>query len=99
MGKRLIKTWSRTQATVALSSAEAELYATVRASSEALGLQSLMRDWGSSVRADILGDASACLGLTNRRGLGIVRRINTNDLWAQESSGERIDLWKDLWSE
>ena len=88
-GKHLIKTWSRTQATVALSSAEAELYATVKASSEILGMRALMRDWGDSVRADVYGDASACLGLINRKGLGKVRHIDTNMLWVQEKAAEK----------
>ena len=39
----IIKTWSRTQNNMALSSAEAELYAEVKAASETLGLVSMWR--------------------------------------------------------
>ena len=89
VGSHLLKSWSRTQATVALSSAEAELYATVKASSEVLGMRSLLRDWNLEVRADVLGDASACIGLIHRRGLGKVRHIATNYLWVQEKAAAK----------
>ena len=42
----ILKTWSGTQASIAQSSGEAEYYTLVRAASEALGMQSLMRDMG-----------------------------------------------------
>ena len=41
VGKHCIKTWSKTQAVIAKSSAEAELYGVVRAATEALGVCSL----------------------------------------------------------
>ena len=86
LGQHMIKAWSRTQALVALSSAEAELYATVKASSESIGIQALLKDWGIKARADIMGDASACLALINRRGLGKARHIDTNFLWVQDKA-------------
>ena len=43
-GSRRIKSWSKTQSHIALSPAESELYALVKASSEALGLS--IRDQG-----------------------------------------------------
>ena len=42
----VIKTWSRTQKTVALSSGEAELTAMVKATCEGLGVSALLEDWG-----------------------------------------------------
>ena len=45
-GSHLIKMWSRTQALVALSSAEAELYGIVKGTAELKGLVSLWRDLG-----------------------------------------------------
>ena len=48
-GSHLLKSWCKTQATVALSSAEAELYGLVRASAETLGLMSLYKDLGQTV--------------------------------------------------
>ena len=62
-----IKMWSRTQALVSLSSAEAELYAAIKACSETLGFLSLLQDY--QVRADgkIMSDANAALGIIKRR--------------------------------
>ena len=87
-GTHLLKTWSRTQATIALSSAEAELYATIRAAAEVLGLQSMMKDWGVKSHGSLLGDASACLALIKRQGLGRMRHLHTNYLWLQEKSAK-----------
>ena len=44
LGGHFIKAWSRTQGTVALSSAEAELHAMVKTSSELLGILSMLND-------------------------------------------------------
>ena len=45
IGGHLIKSWSSTQPVIALSSGEAELYALVKAASQAKGLCSLMADF------------------------------------------------------
>ena len=42
----MIKAHSRTQSNIALSSAEAKLYATVSAASEGLGLRAMLNDYG-----------------------------------------------------
>lgn len=67
-----------------MSSAEAELYAEVKAASETLGLVSMLKDLGVKC-----GDASAALGIINRKGLGRVRHIDTNWLRLQEKDVER----------
>ena len=84
VGRQWIKSWSRTQALVALSSGEAELYAMVKASAELLGLLSLLRDWGIETDGEVMGDAAACLGIIQRKGLGRLRHIQTNYLWVQQ---------------
>ena len=61
-GSHLIKMWSRTQALVALSSAEAELYGIVKATAELKGLISLWKDLGIQLSGHLLADASAALG-------------------------------------
>ena len=43
-GLHYIRSWSKTQSLVALSSAESELYAIMKASSQALGLKSILQD-------------------------------------------------------
>ena len=49
IGTHLIKSWSRTQATAALSSAEAELYASIRGSAETLGIKAILKDFGQDM--------------------------------------------------
>ncbi len=88
-GSHYLKGWSKTQATVALSSAEAELYAAVKASAEALGILSVYKDFGKTMQASILGDASAALGIIKRKGIGKMRHVNTNFLWVQEKSASK----------
>ena len=83
-GTHMIKMWSRTQALVALSSAEAELYGIVKASADLKGLISLWKDLGAKVAGHLVADASAALGILKRRVLGKVRHLNTNYLWVQE---------------
>ena len=90
---RVIKTLSRTQNNMALSSAEAELYAEAKAASETLGLASTLKDLGMSCPARVMGDASAALGIINRKGLGKVRHIDTNWLWLQEKDVKRQIYW------
>ena len=46
-GSHVLKVWSTTQATIALSSAEAELIAAVRGTAEGLAMQSVLRDLGA----------------------------------------------------
>ena len=48
-GAHLIKHYSRTQSTIALSLAEAELYATVAAASEALAMGTMCNEYGKKV--------------------------------------------------
>ena len=63
----LVKSWSTTQPLVALLSGEAELYAIVKASAEGLGLQSLLNDIGYKARVRVMADASAALGVVERK--------------------------------
>ena len=89
IGTHLIKTYSRQQRTVALSSAEAELHAAVAASSEVLGLAAYARDLGFEVRPSVHTDASAALGIAQRRGLGKLRHVQTQALWIQQAHAEK----------
>ncbi len=79
-----MKSWSTTQAVVALSSAEAELYALLKATSQTLGLISLASDFGLELSAKVRTDASAALGIVNRQGLWKLRHISVQYLWIQE---------------
>ena len=89
IGDHLIKSWSKTQSVIALSSAESELYGSIKAAAEGLGQISLLRDWGMDFYGKVLADASAALGIISRQGLGKVRHIDTSYLWIQQVSAER----------
>ena len=70
---------------IALSSAEAELYAMVAASAESLANVAYSRDLGITKTAEIYTDSSAALGISQRSGLGKVRHLRTQGLWVQEA--------------
>jgi len=80
----LIKHWSATLKTIALSSGEAELAALVKAAGEALGLKSLYADLGIEADIDLHADSSAALGICHRSGVGRVRHLDVAQLWIQE---------------
>ena len=84
IGTHTIKSWSRTQSLVALSSGESELYAALKASAETFGMLAIMNDFGWRLRGEVWGDASAALGIINRQGLGKTRHIDTGCLWIQQ---------------
>ena len=86
LGWHFIKGWSSTQTVMAMSSAEAELYALVKGAAQTLGMISLARDLGQHVNGTVHSDASAALGIINRNGLGKLRHINVQYLWIQNRS-------------
>ena len=69
-GAHLIKTYSRTQSNIALSSGEVEFYGLVATASEALGMVAMTEDFGDKVDPFLYADASAAIGVANREGLG-----------------------------
>ena len=79
----MLKTWSKEQKHIALSSGEAELYAANTGAAEGLGLKSLMADLGIDCKVEVEIDAAAACGIMQRRGLGHVRHVDTQDLWSQ----------------
>ena len=90
LGAHCLKAWSKTQAVLAKSSAESELYGAVKAACEALGVQSLGEDFGDSLLVRVHLDASAAMGIIERRGLARVRHIDTDVLWLQEAEARRM---------
>ena len=83
-GTHLIRSWAKTQATIALSSGESELIAAVKGGAEALGALSLFADLGLTKTAAMHLDASAALGILQRRGVGKLRHLDVGLLWLQE---------------
>ena len=85
LGNHVIKHWSTTQATVALSSAEAEYAALVKAASNLLGVRSMMEDLGvQDVPLELHSDSSAAIGIASRTGLGKLRHLEVHLLWVQQ---------------
>ena len=74
---------------MALSSAEAELGAAVKASQEVLGMTSLWNDVGETTWGHVMEDASAAIGIIRRMGLGKVRHLIMSWLWVQEKEASR----------
>ena len=84
VGNHVIKTWSATQVSLALSSGEAEYYGVVRASGVGLGQQALFRDAGLKLNLRVWTDSSAAIGTASRQGLGKLRHVECHSLWLQQ---------------
>ena len=89
VGRHVVKSYSKQQKVIALSSAEAETYGMVSCSAELLGIQACSADLGLTFDASVYADASAALGIVQRRGIGKVRHIRTQSLWLQEAHAQR----------
>jgi len=85
----LLQSWSRTQATIALSTCEAELLAMSTAAQEGMLMQSLLTEFGEQVDLTILSDSSAARAVTQKRGVGRMRHLRIRELWLQEAVRER----------
>ena len=86
-GSHPIKSWSRTQANVALSSAEAELAAIVKGSTEMIGLGTMLEELGMGrARKWLYTDSSVANGAVHRQGSGRMKHVPTHCLWVQERS-------------
>ena len=92
----MLKWWSKTQPTLALSSGEAELAAIVRSTSEGLGLISIMTEFNIQADLVIKSDAVAAIGIVRRQGLGRVRHLAVADLWVQQKSKNKEVYYQKL---
>ena len=99
-GRHLLKSWSSTQSSVALSSGEAEFYGVVKASGYGLAYQALMRDFGMDRKLTVFTDSTAAMGIAARQGLGKLRHLETTTLWLQQAGRcKRLTLRKVLGEE
>ena len=89
-GKHLICHWSSTQATIALSVAEAELNAIAKAASETIGVLNMLRETGDESNGKILTASSAAKGIAHRRGAGKVKHLEARQLWVQEVVANKV---------
>ena len=77
--------WSKMQSNVALSSAEAELNASVKGLSELIGVFNLILETQKvEPNISLHTDASACKGMLLRHGSGKVKHLSVKQLWSQE---------------
>lgn len=88
-GEHLLKIWSRTQDSISLSSAEAELYAGVKCSAEVLAVVSCFADLGLQLESRVMGDASTALGIIRGHGLGQTRHTSTSMLRVQQKHASK----------
>ena len=90
LGQHCLKTWSKTQGCITLSSAESELLGAVRGGVEGLGMISILNDLGREARVCLHMDASAALGVIQRKGVGRVRHLDVATLWLQEKQLRQV---------
>ena len=88
-GQHCIRSWCSTQASIALSSGEAEFYGVVKASSVGLGILAMQKDMNVNCSLDVFTDAEAAKGIASRRGLGRTRHIAVHLLWVQERVAQK----------
>ena len=84
IGGHFINGWSSTQASITLSSAEAELVAMTKATAETIGVIHMMKDLGRKKKGVVYADSSAALAIADRKGSGKLRHVNIRMLWIQE---------------
>ena len=90
-GRHLLGHWSRTQATVALSSGEAESASLVKAAGNLLGVKSVLRDLGvKNVPLEVHTDSAAAIGVASRTGLGKLRHLEVHLLWVQQHVRNKV---------
>ena len=89
-----MKSWSSTQKKVTLSSAEAELAACIKASSETIGILQMIAGLGTVTEGEIYVDSSAALGVVNRKGNGKLRHIRVGQLWIQQVAEDEVVAYK-----
>ena len=83
-GGHLLKHWSSTQQTVALSSGEAELKGIVKGAAEGIGMQNIAKDLSIHYDIHLYTDLSAAIGMVASKGMGNVRHIEVGELWIQD---------------
>ena len=84
LGSHILETWSATQASLALSSGEAEFYGVVKGAGIGLGQAALLSDIGVKLPLRVWTDSSAAIGIGGRQGLGKLRHNACQTLWVQQ---------------
>ena len=57
----------------------------MKATAEALGMMTMMKDMGLEVSSAVVAlDSAAALGVINRQGIGKIRHLDVGELWLQQ---------------
>ena len=83
-GDHLLETYSSTQQSVALSTAEKEYISITKGAAHALEVRSAMVKFGLTFNVVCETDASAGRAMATRRGVGRVRHLDARLLWLQQ---------------
>jgi hypothetical protein len=97
LGKHCIRTWSASQGAVALSSAEAELYAMIEGVTRAKGLANLARELGYGDLSEVITigvDSQAAKQFVSRRGLGRMKHLEMRFVVTERSARWEVDCGK-----
>ena len=90
-GNATLTAWSRTQQTVSLSSAEAELYALTSGIAERMVTKHLLQELGHEVTLmNDVGSQSA-KAWASKRGLGRMKHVMLKYMFVQDVVGEEVD--------
>ena len=93
VGSHLIKYYAKTQAVVAKSSSESVLCSVITASTEALGLSTLLEEFSAvGMKVSVGMDANAAIGIVQGRGLNKFRHVELDVLWIQKQQACRLLL-------
>ena len=84
IGTHLLKSWSSTQAGVAMSSGEPDFSWAIRAASAGLGMRELYADIGDPLPLCLWTDRSVAVGDSSRQGVGKLRHLECTSLWLQQ---------------
>jgi len=80
----LLSTWSRTQPTITLSTAESELLALGTAAQEGQLVAHILAELGQSAPLRLHTDSTSARAAVNRRGVGRMKHLAVKQLWLQE---------------
>ena len=86
----LIEHWSSTQKAVTLSSVQAQQCGI--ANGQALGIQSVGRDFGLNMTLSMDADSAAAVGICKRAGKGRVRHLGAGNCGSKKVYGEDISI-------
>ena len=64
------------------------MYALIKGASQTKGIMSMLMNFDLTFDGTVCTDASAAMGISNRRGLGRTRHLNVQYLWIQEEVAE-----------